>query len=273
MGVSLQKSTSKWVAQCKGRYLGYHATEEGAACACSKYLEDGSAPGPAFSSLFKGVIWSKSHNKWTAQCKGKHVGYHATEEDAARAYNKYLKDGIDPVERREVISSQFKGVYWDKKSNKWRAKHKRNYLGCHTTEEAEARAYTKYLRDDVVPGYAGSSKFKGVSWIKNKSKWKTTYKGAHLGYHTTEKAAAQAYNVEAERLGRPLNVIPPTGAAGAGAGPKHAGTGAGAGGGAGPKRVGPKTSAAPAPTEKTKRAAPTTPLAPVASLPSKKLKL
>jgi hypothetical protein len=34
-------------------------------------------------------------------------------------------------------------------------------------------------------------------------------KGKALGRHATEEVAAQAYNIEAERLGLPLNVIPP----------------------------------------------------------------
>jgi hypothetical protein len=45
-----------------------------------------------------------------------------------------------------------------------------------------------------------------------------------FGRHTTEEAAARMYNVEAERFGVALNIIPPAGALG---------TGAGGGGGAG----------------------------------------
>jgi hypothetical protein len=37
-------------------------------------------------------------------------------------------------------SSRFKGVCWNKKSNKWLAKFKGKHLGLHTTEEAAARA-------------------------------------------------------------------------------------------------------------------------------------
>jgi len=69
------------------------------------------------------------------------------------------------------------------------------------------------------------------------------------------EAAALAYNVEAKRVGRPLNVFPPVGAAGAGAG---AGAGTGVGGGAGTKRLAQKTPATPMSIKKTERAAPTT---------------
>ena len=119
---------------------------------------------------------------------GTHLGHHATEEAAARAYSKYLEDGIDPVKPREATTtSQFTGVHWDTSKNKWKAQ-------C---------------------------------------------KGTYLGRHATEAAAAQAYNVEAERLGIALNVLPPTTeAACSGAGPGAAARArAGAGGGVGPKRA------------------------------------
>jgi hypothetical protein len=65
-----------------------------------------------------------------------------TEEDAARAYRKYLEDGIDPVKRRDAsCASQFRGVSWDKHRNKWQAECKRKYLGLHTMEEDAAKAY------------------------------------------------------------------------------------------------------------------------------------
>ena len=87
-GVAWNKSASKWKAKCKGNHLGYHTTEEAAARAYSKYLDDGSVPEPAerggCTSQFKGVSWSKSKNRWMAECKSMHLGHHATEADAAR---------------------------------------------------------------------------------------------------------------------------------------------------------------------------------------------
>jgi len=187
----------KWNAR-GNTILGNHATEEGAARAYIKYCKDGVVPepadrGPAGSSQFKGVSWDKNKNKWRADCTGTKLGYHATEEDAARAYKINLKDGIDPVKHRD----------------------------------------------------AGTSQFAGVSWAKIKNKWEAKCKERYLGHHTTQEAAARAYNVEAERVGRPLNVIPPVGAAGSGAG-----------GGATPKRAAPMTPAAPATSKNTMRAAP-----------------
>jgi len=128
------------------------------------------------------------------------------------------------------------------------------------------RAYSKYLMDGIDPGerrVASDSKFKGVSWSKQASRWKASCKGTYLGVHATEEAAALAYNLEAGCIGRPLNVIAPTGAAGAGpeagTGPKRAGTGAS------PERAAPTTT-----SKKKKRAPPTTPATPA---PSKKKKL
>jgi hypothetical protein len=93
------------------------------------------------TSQLKGVCWDKSRNKWKATCKTKHLGHHTTEQDAARAYSKYLKDGIDPVKHRDASTSQFKGVYWDKGRNLWRAKCKLTYMGFHAAEKDAARAY------------------------------------------------------------------------------------------------------------------------------------
>jgi hypothetical protein len=39
------------------------------------------------TSKFTGVYWDKIKHKWRAECTGKYLGYHATEDDAARAYN------------------------------------------------------------------------------------------------------------------------------------------------------------------------------------------
>ena len=58
-----------------------------------------------------------------------------------------LKDGINRVKQREATSTpQFTGVYWDKAKSEWRARCKRTALGRHATEEAAARAYSKYLK-------------------------------------------------------------------------------------------------------------------------------
>jgi hypothetical protein len=73
------------------------------------------------------------------------MGYHTTEESAARAYGKYLKDGIDPVAHREASTSQFAGVFSNTRDNRWGAASKGTSLGNHVTELEAERAYIKYL--------------------------------------------------------------------------------------------------------------------------------
>jgi hypothetical protein len=225
------------------------------------------------SSQFKGVQWSKSRNNWDARSKGQYLGSHATEEEAAKAVDDYTKHGTVPEskERGGWGSSQFKGVTWQKSSNKWKAESAGQYLGFHATEEEAARAVDDYVMHGIVPeskasGGWGSSQFKGVSWHKSKNKWQAQCGKKSLGRHAAEKDAARAYNVEAARLGLALNVIPPAGAAGAGTGegtglgagtdhtlnviPPAGAAGAGAGPNAGRKRAAPKT---PADAQKNKK--------------------
>ena len=44
------------------------------------------------------------------------------------------------MKRRDSTTSQFKGVYWDKRREKWTAQCKRKYIGHFATEEAAALA-------------------------------------------------------------------------------------------------------------------------------------
>jgi len=106
--------------------------------AYNKYVADDV---DAITHLKKGVSWNKCLGKWRVVCKGKHLGYHATEDAAALAYDGYVKDGVDPVQRREGTASRFKGVTWDKIRRKWKVSCKGKHLGCHSAEEAAARAY------------------------------------------------------------------------------------------------------------------------------------
>ena len=134
------------------------------------------------------------------------------------AYQNYIKDGVDPVNRREGNCSQFKGVWHSKLRGKWTARCNGKHLGHHATEEAAARAHDKYVRDGLVPVLlreGSTSLFKGVGWNKSRGKWMAMCNEKYLGYHATEEAAARAYDKKAERLGRvDFNIIPPTGDAG-----------------------------------------------------------
>ena len=149
VGVSWNKKFGKWVAKHNEAgqqiHLGYHATAEAAALAIDMYVNDGVDPVQhrgARTSEFKGVHLDKRSGKWRAMCKRKSLGAYATQEAAARAYNVYVEDGVDPVLHRNGFS-QFKGVWFSKSNRKWRARLKNKGLGYHATEEAAARAYNK----------------------------------------------------------------------------------------------------------------------------------
>ena len=79
-----------------------------------KYAEDGVNPVKRRdrTSQFKGVCWSTGREKWQAECRGKCLGYHNTEEGAVQAYNTYRDTGAVPVKRRDGLTSQYKaGAY------------------------------------------------------------------------------------------------------------------------------------------------------------------
>ena len=115
------------------------------------------------SSQFKGVTWKKLNKKWEAQIKidGKksHVGLYDDEEAAARAYDEVAAKQGRPVNfpvaeggSRAMKgayggSSQYKGVWWNKRESKWRARirfeGKAIELGHFKEEEEAARAYDK----------------------------------------------------------------------------------------------------------------------------------
>jgi hypothetical protein len=133
--------------------LGYHVSEQGAAWAYGNFSADGVVPLPQpTSSQFTGVSWSKNSGKWQASCKGVYFGNHATEEAAARAYDNYVTNGVDPVRHRggTTSTSHFKGVCRDECRMKWQSACKGKYLGHHPTEEAAAQAVDNYAKNGVI---------------------------------------------------------------------------------------------------------------------------
>jgi hypothetical protein len=108
-GVSWKKNRNKWVANIKingeKKHLGYFILEEAAAEAYQnalKMLNEGDLSfmkPKEYSSGYKGVSWKKKISKWVANIKIdgklKHLGYFTSEEEAAEAYQKALKEKMN----------------------------------------------------------------------------------------------------------------------------------------------------------------------------------
>jgi hypothetical protein len=127
------------------------------------------------SSTYRGVSWLKRDSKWKAQIwydGNQHIiGYFEDEEEAARAYDKAAraKHGEKaqlnfPTEKQQaaeeakqqrwikcgVAPSTYRGVSWEKSSNKWVARikydGKQHIIGYFEDEEEAARAYDRAAR-------------------------------------------------------------------------------------------------------------------------------
>lgn len=109
---------------------------------------------------------------------------------------------------RDSFTSEYVGVYWDKKMTKWQSQiqHKgvRVHLGFYNTEIEASIAYQAALSkikdgsfntDDYKPKL--TSKYKGVSFKKASNKWvaRITINGKqeYLGCFSTELEAYQSY--------------------------------------------------------------------------------
>jgi hypothetical protein len=110
------------------------------------------------TSKYVGVCWKKSKNKFEAQItinnKNKHLGLFTDEYEAHLVYQKALKmyhEGDLSFMKPKEFSSKYKGVSWNKKSNKWGAQikvdGKNKYLGTFTDEYEAHLAYQKALNE------------------------------------------------------------------------------------------------------------------------------
>jgi hypothetical protein len=104
-------------------------------------------------------------------------------------------------------SSQYVGVYWNKKDKKWKSLIVINgiqkYLGYFNNEEEASDSYINALKNHLsglpieVKKPNCSSKYKGVSWYKPYNKWFSyidiNRKRKFLGYFLTEIDAHNAY--------------------------------------------------------------------------------
>ena len=155
-GVSWNKGSRKWRATIwigdRKRSLGYFNDEAEAASAyAAACREAGREPTPApTSSRHRGVGWCKREQKWQARIgvggKSRSLGYFSDEDEAASAYAAACRElGRDPTPPAPEKTSRYRGVCWDTKGNKWRARIKLGgkewNLGGYEDEEAAAGAF------------------------------------------------------------------------------------------------------------------------------------
>jgi hypothetical protein len=127
---------------------------------------------PGSTSRYFGVSWNKARSAWRADLwdphtkRMQHIGYYASEEDAARAYDcaavqanilgakrNFPGEAVSELpetmgeQQKQHSSSRYLGVRCDKASSTWRAdlwdpqtKRSRR-IGCYASEEDAARAY------------------------------------------------------------------------------------------------------------------------------------
>ena len=224
-GVTRHKNSNKWVSRItinnKYKHLGLFTSEEDAAEVYQNALKIYHDGGDLSfmetripTSQYKGVSWNKYGDNWRSYIKingkNKYLGSFTSEEDAAEVYQNALKmyhEGDLSFMETRIPTSQYKGVFWDKNSNKWKSQIKINgkkkYLGYFTSEEDAAEVYQNALKmynegdlsfmETRIP----SSQYKGVSWNKNANKWmsciKINGKNKNLGLFTSEEQAYDAY--------------------------------------------------------------------------------
>ena len=160
-GVSWHKATQKWQARTEvggeSRSLGVFDDEDEAArvyaaasAACGEAGHGPTPPAPEKTSRHRGVSWHQKQKMWRAQIsvdgKSRGLGYFNDEAEAASAYAAACREaGRDPTPPAPEKTSRYRGVCWDRKGNKWRARIKLGgkewNLGGYEDEEAAAGAF------------------------------------------------------------------------------------------------------------------------------------
>src|SRR3989339_698495 len=210
-GVSYRKARKKWCANIyydgKQQWVGYFEKEIDAAKAYDKVMayynadvhkmnfaiDLAEAPNNIrrrirvagkikrkASSIYLGVHYSDRLHKWKAEISHNkqciHIGFFNSETEAASAYDK--------------VARYYHGE-----------KAQTNFSGTAILSHVE-------IRKEKCPS---TSSYKGVSYCKRDKRWiaqiKLNGKTKYLGYYKMELEAALAYNAEAAKLGRPLNII------------------------------------------------------------------
>ena len=234
-GVRWHRVQEKWQAgiQHAGKhyYLGLHEQEQDAANAyntAKEQIKRGTfkaaaaaakaarkKPGDANSrsSKYRGVRWQRQQKKWYAglQFQGKHyyLGFHPTEEEAARAYDKKSRELRGT---KALLNLPNDGERRVGEALKTQAKKKQ--------KPRQPRAHLLGGEVDDMP----ISEYRGVSWCKKANQWKVTLsvggEKKSLGTFGDQVEAAKFYDqkaAEARGAKATLNFPGITGLEGAGA--------------------------------------------------------
>lgn len=177
-------------------------------------------------SHYRGVVWHKSNSKWEARIyeggKQKFLGYFTNEDAAAMSYDDYAVR-IHGSAAKLNFPDRYAGVELPPPTHPPPAA--RQHAAGSRTAAARARAVaaaTNVCGPRVTPAgtarrvsgggmrvqpVKGSSRFRGVSWNSNCSKWRAqVWKGSevhHLGYFEREEDAARAYDEAVLRIRGP----------------------------------------------------------------------
>lgn len=112
------------------------------------------------SSKYTGVSWDNRSNKWKSRIvidrKRICLGVFYTEIEASKYYENALKNHLSglPIDvKRKVNLSKYKGVCWNKQSNKWMAmgwlNGKSKYLGIFKTELEAYNRHQQYINENI----------------------------------------------------------------------------------------------------------------------------
>ena len=181
-------------------------------------------------SHYRGVVWHKSNSKWEARIyeggKQKFLGYFTNEDEAALSYDDYAVR-IHGSAAKLNFPDRYAGVELPPPTHPPPAA--RQNAGGSRTAAARAKTATTAPATAGVSGsrvkptagparrasnngirvqpVKGSSRFRGVSWNSNCSKWRAqVWKGSevhHLGYFEHEEDAARAYDEAVLRIRGP----------------------------------------------------------------------
>jgi hypothetical protein len=109
------------------------------------------------SSKYVGVSWDKSRNKWVSSIyinkKNITLGRFDNELEASEYYQNALKaiiNGTELIKKKAKVSSEYKGVSWNKRGNNWNSKitinGKQYHIGNFKTELEASESYQNKLK-------------------------------------------------------------------------------------------------------------------------------